>query len=340
MCLKVGIFSLPANGIAAYRGPNRPKSAEIDARGRHNDAFADGNKGEKLYFCPKIMKKNKRPTIALIYDFDGTLAPGSMQEFGFIQAIGKNNEEFWRKNRELSEKNDANGILTYMYLMIETARSNQISLRRESFRSFGSKIKLFAGVREWFALINEYGDSIGLDIRHYINSSGLKEMIEGTLIAKEFENIYACSYLYDVDGIAYWPAVAVDYTAKTQFLFKINKGIREVSDNKKINEYIPEEERPIPFARMIYFGDGDTDIPCMKMIKEHGGHSIAVYGTEEGKKETALRLIRENRVNFACPADYRSGKEIHMVVRRILDKIKADIDFKRLLDVHQQKAVR
>lgn len=286
------------------------------------------------------MPKTKRPTIALIYDFDGTLAPGSMQEFGFIQAIGKGNEEFWAKNRQLAEENDANGILTYMFLMVETARSNRISLRRESFRSFGSKIKLFPGVHEWFAQINEYGASIGLDIRHYVNSSGLKEMIEGTPIAHEFENIYACSYLYDVDGVAYWPAVAVDYTAKTQFLFKINKGIREVSDNKKINEYKPESERPVPFERMLYFGDGDTDVPCMKMVKEHGGHSIAVYGPEEGKRETALRLIRENRVNFACPADYREGKEMHMVVRRVLDKIKADIDFNRLLEVHQRKAQR
>ena len=256
----------------------------------------------------------KRPTVALIYDFDGTLSPGNMQEFGFIQAIGKDKSEFWAKNKQLSEDNDANGILTYMYLMIQAAKNNGISLRRESFKRFGENVELFDGVKEWFALVNEYGKSIGLDVKHYINSSGLKEMIEGTPIAKEFENIYACSFLYDVDGIAYWPAVAIDYTAKTQFLFKINKGIKEVSDNKKINQYIPEKERPIPFERMIYFGDGDTDIPCMKMIKEHGGHSIAVYANGNSvKKATALQLIKDNRVNFVCPADYRAGKEINMV---------------------------
>lgn len=281
----------------------------------------------------------KRPTVALIYDFDGTLSPGNMQEFGFIQAIGKDKAEFWAKNKKLSEENDANGILTYMYLMIQAAKSNGISLRRESFKRFGENVELFDGVKEWFALVNEYGKSIGLDIKHYINSSGLKEMIEGTPIAKEFENIYACSFLYDVDGIAYWPAVAIDYTAKTQFLFKINKGIKEVSDNKKINQYIPEKERPIPFERMIYFGDGDTDIPCMKMIKEHGGHSIAVYASgNSAKKAAALQLIKDNRVNFVCPADYRAGKEINMVVKRILDKIKADYEFQRLLDWHHNKA--
>ena len=281
----------------------------------------------------------KRPIVALIYDFDGTLSPGNMQEFGFIQAIGKDTAEFWAKNKKLSEENDANGILTYMYLMIQAAKNNGISLRRESFKRFGENVELFDGVKEWFALVNDYGRSIGLDIRHYINSSGLKEMIEGTSIAKEFENIYACSFLYDVDGIAYWPTVAIDYTAKTQFLFKINKGIKEVSDNKKINQYIPEKERPIPFERMIYFGDGDTDIPCMKMIKEHGGHSIAVYANgNSAKKATALQLVKDNRVNFVCPADYRAGKEINMVVKRILDKIKADYEFQRLLDWHHNKA--
>ena len=279
----------------------------------------------------------KRPIVALIYDFDGTLSPGNMQEFGFIQATGKKKEEFWKQNKELSEGKDANGILTYMYQMYIEAKAHNISLRRESFQKFGQSIELFDGVTEWFTMINEYGRSIGLDIKHYINSSGLKEMIEGTSIANEFENIYACSFLYDIDGIANWPAVAVDYTAKTQFIFKINKGINEVSDNRKINEYIPEEERPIPFSRMIYFGDGETDIPCMKMVKVHGGHSIAVYSNAK-KKETAKKLINDNRVNFICQADYREGKEMHMIVKRILDKIKADYEFQRLLDVHKKKA--
>ncbi len=265
-----------------------------------------------------------KPTAALIYDFDGTLAPGNIQEFGFIQAIGKDKEAFWQKNRQLSEQNDANPILCYMYLMIQAAKANGISLRRESFQRFGGMVQLFPGVRQWFAAVGAYGRSLGLEVKHYINSSGLKEMIEGTAIAGEFEQIYACSFLYDVDGVAYWPSVAVDYTAKTQFLFKINKGIREVSDNVKINQFMPEAERPVPFAHMIYFGDGETDIPCMKMVKDHGGHSIAVYDSD-AKRLTAERLIREERVHFACPADYREGGAMHTTVCRILDKIKADI---------------
>lgn len=283
------------------------------------------------------MQGKKIPTVALIYDFDGTLSPGNMQEFGFIQAIGKAKDEFWQKNKELSETNDANNILCYMYLMMQAAKENSISLKRDSFKYFGSKIELFEGVKEWFSLINEYGKSIGLNIKHYINSSGLKEMIEGTSIANEFENIYACSYLYDVDGVAYWPAVSVDFTTKTQFLFKINKGIKEVSDTHKINEFIPENKRPIQFENMIYFGDGETDIPCMKLIKQQGGHSIAVYG-DHNQKINALKLIKENRVNFVCYADYRREEKIYSVVKRILDKIKADNEFTRLLNVHQNLA--
>ena len=278
----------------------------------------------------------KKPTVALIYDFDGTLSPGNMQEFGFIQAIGKDKNAFWQKNKELSVKNDASEILCYMNLMIKEAKYWNVRLTRESFRNFGSQIELFKGVKEWFAMINKEGEELGLDIKHYINSSGLKEMIEGTAIANEFENIYACSFLYDVNGVAEWPAVAVDYTAKTQFLFKINKGIKEVSDNKKINEFIALEDRPVPFEHMIYFGDGETDIPCMKMIKEHGGHSIAVYGTE-AKYATAKKLISEERVNFVCAADYSKDKDMHKVVKRVLRKIKADYDFKRLLNIHKNK---
>ena len=283
------------------------------------------------------MAEKKKIDVALIYDFDGTLSPRNMQEFGFVQAIGKGADEFWSMTHELATKNDANSILCYMYSMLQAAKANDISLKRDSFKKFGSKIELYKGVLEWFAVINDYGKSIGLNIKHYINSSGLKEMIEGTPIAKKFENIYACSFLYDVDGIAYWPAVAVDYTTKTQFLFKINKGIREISDTKKVNEYLPKEKRPIPFERMIYFGDGETDIPCMEVVKEQGGHSIAVFGDRK-KKATAMKLIDENRVNFACPADYSEGKDIYNVVKSILQKIRADYDFQRLQEAHKMNA--
>lgn len=276
------------------------------------------------------MTKEDSINVALVYDFDGTLAPGNMQEFGFVQAIGKDPNEFWNRTYEMAVGNDASTILCYMYLMLQEAKANGISLKRDNFRKFGSMIKLYQGVEEWFSLINQYGKSIGLNIQHYINSSGLKEMVEGTSIAKEFENIYACSFLYDTEGNAYWPAVAVDYTTKTQFLFKINKGIKEVSDNKKINEYVAKEDRPIPFERMIYFGDGETDVPSMSVVKSQGGHAIAVYGDPK-KKATATKLINANRVDFMCMADYSEGREVHDTVCRILNKIRADYDHQQSL---------
>ena len=193
----------------------------------------------------------KTPIVALIYDFDGTLSPGNMQEFGFIQAIGKSPSEFWKMSDEIAIGQDASNILSYMKLMFDEARKAGISLQREKFRSFGKSIELFEGVREWFGLINGYGRQHGVIIEHYINSSGLAEMIEGSPIADEFKRIFACSFLYDEDGNAVWPGVAVDYTAKTQFIFKINKGILSIRDNKLVHESQLEENKRIPFPHMI-----------------------------------------------------------------------------------------
>ena len=281
----------------------------------------------------------KQPTVALIYDFDGTLSPGNMQEFGFIQAIGKTPEEFWAQSNEVPEGQEVSSILSYMKLMIDEAKKKGISLTRDSFVSFGKHIQLHEGVRHWFPLINEYGRSHGVNVEHYINSSGQTELIEGTDIAKEFKKIFACSFWYDDNGVAVWPAVAVDYTGKTQFLFKIAKGIMDISDNTKVNESQKEDDKPIPFSHMIYFGDGSTDIPCMKIVKMFGGNSIAVYDPENHHQtETARKLLRQDRVNFICKADYRIGEEIYQVVTTIIDKIKAESDFQTLQRKNRRKS--
>ena len=267
----------------------------------------------------------KKPIIALIYDFDGTLSPGNMQEFGFIQAIGKKPQEFWQESDNIAVGQDASNILSYMKLMFDEARKAGIKLRRDDFRKFGASVELFDGVKEWFGLINAYGRERGVKVEHYINSSGLAEMIEGTAIADEFKRIFACSFLYNEDGEAEWPGVAVDYTAKTQFLFKINKGILSVRDNKKVNESKAEDNKRIPFPHMIYFGDGETDVPCMKIVKMFGGNSIAVYNPEIKKKVyVARKLLRQQRVNFITPADYTKESRTYQVVCAIIDKIKAD----------------
>lgn len=280
------------------------------------------------------MAKSK-PIVALIYDFDGTLSPGNMQEYAFIQATGMSVKEFWAENTQLAQNQDADQILTYMFLMLQKAKGKGISLKRSQFKEFGKSVDLFNGVEKWFDRINDFGKSRDVTIEHYINSSGLKEMIEGTKIAKKFKKIFACSYLYNIDGIAEWPAVSVNFTNKTQFLFKINKGIDSVYESKKINEFIPEIERRVPFSNMIYFGDGETDIPCMKLVKDQGGHSIAVYQSgKTDKKKRASKLINENRVNFVCQADYSENKEIDKVVKTIIEKVKADTEFNVLMKKH------
>ena len=252
----------------------------------------------------------KTPIVALIYDFDGTLSPGNMQEFGFIQAIGKSPKEFWTMSDEIAKGQDASNILSYMKLMFDEAAK--------------------AGIR-LFSLINRYGKEHGVTVEHYINSSGLAEMIEGTPIAKEFKRIFACSFLYNEKGEAVWPGVAVDYTAKTQFIFKINKGILSIRDNQLVNESQLEENKRIPFPQMIYFGDGETDVPCMKIVKMFGGHSIAVYNPAiPGKKPIAQKLLRQKRVNFITPACYTKDSRAYKVVCAIINKIRADHELKML----------
>ena len=264
-------------------------------------------------------------TVALIYDFDGTLSPGNMQEYDFIPAVGKSNKEFWTAANILAETQDADPVLTYMARMIQEAQSKGLSLRREAFQESGRKIVYYNGVEGWFPRMNAYAAERGIRLLHYINSSGMKEIIEGTSIAHEFKHIYACSFLYNVDGIAYWPAVAVNYTNKTQFIFKINKGVESVYDTKQVNKFMEEKERPVPFSRMIYVGDGTTDIPCMRLVKNFGGHSIAVYNPkDESKRGDMNTLIRDNRVNHVCPADYSEGSEMDTVVKAIIDKCVAD----------------
>ncbi len=273
----------------------------------------------------------KKPIVALIYDYDGTLSPGNMQEFGFIQAVGSTPEEFWKMSDSIAIGQDASNVLSYMKLMFDEARKNGIKLRREDFLRFGKDIQLFDGVREWFRLINEYGKAHGVVIEHYINSSGLKEIIEGSPIAHEFKHVFAGTFIYDENGEAQWPGIAVDYTAKTQFLFKISKGIFSSRDNKQVNESWAEDRKRIPFTHMIYFGDGDTDVPCMKIVGMFGGHSIAVYDPQnDRKKATAAKLKRQGRVAFAVPAVYTPDAPAYRVVTAIIDKIKADWVLTRL----------
>ena len=259
-----------------------------------------------------------KPIVAIMYDFDKTLSTKDMQEYAFIPGIGMTAEEFWGACNRLTKENSMDQILSYMYVMLSEARGKKL-LNRTEFNKLGESVELCPGVSDWFERVNTYGESIGVTVEHYIISSGVKEIIEGTPIAKYFKEIYAAEFLYDSDGVPVWPAMAVNYTSKTQFLFRINKGVLDVTEHKELNTYTAEEERRVPFSNMIYIGDGLTDVPCMKLVKANGGYSIAVY--TKGKRSKVESLIEHERVDFISLADYSEGSDLDITVRDILCKM-------------------
>ncbi len=283
-------------------------------------------------------RREDMPIVALIYDFDGTLSYGNMQEYSFMERIGVNKDEFWNETAIMAEKQDADNILIYMLLMLQKAKAKGMPIRRDDFIQFGEGVKLCEGVNEWFENINEFGKKHGVKIEHFINSSGMKEIIEGTPIAKEFKQIFASCYYYDDQGNAIWPAAAVNYTNKTQFLFKINKGIDSIRDSIIINDSMPEEEKRVHFTNMIYLGDGETDVPCMKLIKQLGGTAIAVFEPENDKKrDCAKKLLTQKRVDYICPAIYSKGDNLDKLVKSIICKIKADEDLREIKKLFNQE---
>ncbi len=273
----------------------------------------------------------KHLEVAIAYDFDGTLSPGNMQEYDFIPKLGMKKGDFWKQAMQLAKDCDGDPILAYLNLMLDRANANKVPIRRQDFVDYGKSVELFPGVEEWFDRIDAYGKQLGLSVKHYIISSGIREMVEGSPVAKKFERIFASAYAYDQNGVAYAPALAINYTTKTQYLFRINKGTLDAWDNSLINAYVPQEERPVPFERMLYLGDGETDVPCMRTVKDLGGHSMAVYKPKRnGAKALAGQLTDEGRVNFVAPADYREGKTIDKQVKAVLDRIAADVSLDQL----------
>lgn len=263
------------------------------------------------------MVKNKMPIVALIYDFDKTLSPEDMQNYGFIPGIGMEPENFWALTTKTVLENKMDMILGYMLVMVKEAEGKLI-LTRESFKKMGEKVSFFPGVSSWFNRINSFALDKGVNIEHYIISSGLKEIIEGSKIASEFKRIFAAEFVYNERGIPIWPSMAVNYTSKTQFLFRINKGELDLTDNKGVNEFLPEDERRVPFKNMVYIGDGITDIPCMKIVKNGGGHSIAVYNEDS---QLAEKMLAQARVDYIFKADYKKNSLLEKRIFKIIDKI-------------------
>ena len=257
--------------------------------------------------------------IGILYDFDKTLCTTDMQEYDFIKNLGMTSSEFWGEAAAITANHEVEKILAYMFVMIKKCKEKGIPLTQEYLRSCGANVELFNGVLTWFDRINEYGRSLGVEIEHYIISSGTYEIIEGTPIAKYFKRIYACRYMYDENGEAVWPALAINYTLKTQYIYRISKGTLDVTDDYNLNRVQDESLRRIAYHNMIYIGDGMTDIPCMKLVKERGGKSIALF--PEGHSDNVRPLVDDDRINYVCVANYAPDSPLEKIVKLMIEKM-------------------
>lgn len=266
--------------------------------------------------------------IAIMYDFDKTLCAKDMQEYIFIPNLGMDSTKFWSEATDLRVSNKMDQVLTYMYLMLKKTADNNQTIKKEYLNNIGKDIELFNGLEDWFERINNYGKELGMKVEHYIISSGLKEIIEGSKIGKYFKEIYASEFYYNDEGNAVWPKLAVNYTNKTQFLNRINKGVLDISDDYSLNKKMLENDRRISTANMIYIGDGFTDVPCMKLTKDGGGVSIAVYNNNNS--HTAVNLLKDNRINFIAPADYQENSNIDKIIKKVIRSMALNTELKNI----------
>lgn len=280
----------------------------------------------------------KKVKVALVYDFDGTLSTTNMQDYGLIQLFKMHPKTFWKQANQWWIDNDADQITSSMFYFVKMSNQKKHPLTKKTFFDCAKNIKYYAGVEEWFERVNHYGEMLDLDIEHYIISSGYEEILEGSSIRKYFKEIFGCAYAYDEEGHPIWPARVVNYSTKTQYLSKINKGLGKLED-RAVNDFMPDEDRPIPFSRMIYFGDGDTDIPSMRLVKKNGGYSIAVYRPKSTHKRKAIKLLSDGRVDFALPADYSEDSQIDMVIKTILVKLATQRDLHVLQEKENKKKI-
>ena len=269
-------------------------------------------------------RKENRPVLAICYDFDKTLSPDDMQAQGYIQSVGYDVQKFWDESNDLAKANDMDNNLAYMWKLVQESEGRMV-FNKKKLAEYGARMKLFDGVEDWFERIRAYGKTRNVIVEHYIISSGLKEMIEGTKMARAgaFEKIYASSFYFNDRGVAKWPAQVINYTSKTQFLFRIEKGVLDIND-PGVNAYFSPEEIRVPFRNMVYIGDSDTDIPCMKLVNTYGGHSIGVYDPATQNKEKVYKMMHDKRIRYYAPADYTERSELDLLVKAIIDKTAAN----------------
>jgi len=271
--------------------------------------------------------RNRKKRMAICYDFDKTLSPDDMQAFTLIPSLEMEKSDFWAQSNKLAQDNRMDNNLAWMYQLLQLSQIKRKSIKREYFREVGKSVPLFKGVEKWFDRVNNYASKKGIEVEHYIISSGLKEIIEGSVIADKIKRIYASSYLYSADGIAEWPAQAVNYTNKTQYIFRIAKGIFDEND-ERVNDSMQNYELHIPYENFVYIGDSATDIPCMRLVKSKGGYSIGVYDPDKKMKDKVYRLYADGRLSYYTAADYSAQGELMHYMKTIIDEIAAKENIK------------
>jgi hypothetical protein len=279
----------------------------------------------------KARRTFKHNIIAIIYDFDGTLTPGNMQEYTVLPKIGIAPHIFWKRVRDEAKRTKGEEIVTYMRLMLKYADDKGVAIKPSDFKKLAKNIRYYPGVTEFFDRMNRFVQSRThgkVKLRHYILSAGLKEILNGISIKHKFHNIFASEYYYDHYQHAKFPKVIVNDTLKTQFLFRINKGKENLHEN--INSHVSEIDRVIPFRNLLYIGDGESDVPCMTVIRKEGGYAIAVYKKWSSKRiKNAKELLKADRVHFIAKADYRRNSELEKMIKTILVNVIEGIDFRR-----------
>jgi phosphoserine phosphatase len=312
--------------VSERRGAERAERGEPSEAGTRHRAAGPSKAKPARAAKPAAKSGFDKKTIALVYDFDGTLSPKPMQEYGFLPKIGVKPEEFWAESNRIAREQGADSLITYMHLMYKKAKAAGVRIDREELVALGRGVQRFAGVETWFDEIADYvklrAESRGIELRHYLVSSGLTEIVEGTSIYKRFHRVFASEYWFDPYDLPYPKRVITD-TGKTQYLFRINKGLEDLGQN--INHHMPEGQRPIPFSNMIYYGDGETDVPSMAVMRKNGGHAIAVH-TPGKDRAKCVELFKAGRIDFLAPADYRRGSDLFKRTCLLLDRIIADIE--------------
>jgi hypothetical protein len=272
-------------------------------------------------------------TIALVYDYDQTLSPFYMQDDVIFPAFGINGAKFWERCADLVQAQGYDHELAYMKCLLDYLAMDRPT--NQQLKQLGAKMRLYKGLPEMFEefnldLLEEHHSAAGIHVDHFVVSSGLKVLIEGSQLRPYLREIFGCEYAEDPEGKITFPKRVISHTQKTQYLFRINKGLLDMAQD--VNDHMPDDARPVPFPNMIYIGDGPTDVPCFTIMRKNGGHAIAVYNPDDPSRASFKKCYslssHADRVRHIAPSDYRRGSHLRLLleesVREIADRILGD----------------